>query len=798
MLEKMINGLWLYAYQQPLYCYYYKKLKVESNLVLLETTYGKNLSGHIYYIIKELSNNYEKFKLCVAVDDVKKAKKFLKQQNLNNVKLVKYLSRDYLKLLASSEYLINDRAFFSFFIKKEGQQYINFWRGTPLKTIGKDTPQLTDVANFQRNLYMADKIMISNEYTGSHLAKSHGLNGVYQGKMLIAPSPRNSILLDNQKRMKLRKELNIENKKALIYMPTWRGTSSNLLKSNEKILEELKYLDQNLTKDSHLFVKFSPFQNQIDLSQFHQISLMPPIYELYEFLTAIDVLITDYSSIMYDFLLTNRKIILYTYDQEAYCCARGMYDDINRYPFAQAHTISELIQEIHNPDVNVNYEEMRLEFCPYDHLNGVSIICDYIFNHTPHHQIKEMKLKENKETVVLFGGAFWDNGVTTALLNTFEEIDLHKRNYMVVLGQKQLRKEYFFRIRELDSSIITYPIPEVINAGLIDRFLYLAYMKLEYFSNSWIDKRVKMVVENDFRRLFGSLKIDHFIHFTGFGNRYAELLKQAPNELNKVMYIHTDMFQEYQAKKNFNKRIIFDTYKQVDKVAVVNHHLKSNLIHYFPKLKNKLYTMNNFLGEGRIRKLAEANLHQILMNTKMDYGNQAELIGNLSNHTITNFINIGRYDYQKGHERLIRAFESVYKQNGNTRLIIVAPHGLLRDQTLNQISTSVAKNAIYVLGRMDNPYPLLKQCEAFVLSSYYEGLGLVAYEALAVGITLITVDLAETIAYLKFDEAIIVDNSESGLVTGMLTYLSNGRPLKEFDFSDLKQRSIDEFEKLLE
>jgi glycosyltransferase involved in cell wall biosynthesis len=366
----------------------------------------------------------------------------------------------------------------------------------------------------------------------------------------------------------------------------------------------------------------------------------------------------------------------------------------------------------------------------------------------------------------------------------------------VLLGQKQLKKEHVFRIRNLSDKIIFYPFPEHLNAGILDRFLYLAYMRFEWFDLAWIRKRVSSIVKNDYKRITGDLKVDHFVHYTGFGNRYSELIKHVPDKVNTVMYVHTDMVAEYKAKKNFSKKIIFSAYEQVDKVAVVHENLKSGLTHAVPAISNKLYVMNNFLGEERIRKLAKANLLETLSAPQIEHGNKENLISDLNAKDISTFINIGRFDYQKGHDRLIEAFEAVYQENQNTRLVIVAPHGPLRNETLAKAANSPATLAIYILGRMSNPYALLAKCGCFVLSSHYEGLGLVVYEALALGISVVTVDLKETTAYLQNDEAIITHNSARGIEEGMHKFLFGGGSNNEFDFSIPKERSKLEFEML--
>ena len=795
-IKRIRNAIKIFLYQQPFYYYYYKKINVEKNIVLLESTHGQTFGGHVFYLVCELEKYSSNLKLFVAVQDVEKTKSFLIKYNLKNVRVVRHMSREYFKLLASAEYLLNDSSFYHFFIKKVGQKYINFWHGTPLKTLGKDMENVTDAANVQRNFYMVDKLIVGNNFLANTLASAYGLHGIYQGKMVIAPSPRNSILLDTKKRDEIRQALKMDSKHVSFYMPTWRGSIDNISNDNNKLYDDLRYLSKNLSTENVLYVKLHPFSKSVDLGEFENVFAMPAEYELYEFLTAIDVLVTDYSSVMYDFVLANKKVVLYIYDKDEYFNTRGVYDDIHRYPFVQVENIHELLMEIQDSQV-VDYKIMIDEYCPFDCVNGAQIVCDYIFKEKSHELIAESSLLNGKETAFVLGGGFWDNGVTTVLLNTFDNIDLDKRNYVVLLGQKQLKKEYEFRVRNLSEKIIFYPFPELITAGVVDRFLYLAYMRFEWFDSGWIRKRIGAVVRDDYKRIVGELKIDHFVHFTGFGNRYSELIKHVPDEVNTVMYVHTDMVAEYEAKKNFSKKIVFSAYEKVDKVTLVNGNLKEGLSRAIPAVHDKLYVVSNFLGEERIRELAKVEMFETLVEVEMEHGNKETLISDLNNEDISIFVNIGRFDYQKGHDRLIEAFEVVYQENPNARLAIVAPHGPLRDQTLMQASSSLASLGIYILGRMSNPYALLSKCDCFVLSSHYEGLVLVIYEALAVGISVVTVDIKGATTYLDNDEAIIIPNSVDGLAKGMQKYLA-GYSINEFDFTVPKEQSKLEFELLFE
>ena len=68
-----------------------------------------------------------------------------------------------------------------------------------------------------------------------------------------------------------------------------------------------------------------------------------------ELLDAADILITDYSSVMYDFANTGRKIKLFVYDSQEYEGARGMYENVEEYTFAKVKTVQELSRELQMP-----------------------------------------------------------------------------------------------------------------------------------------------------------------------------------------------------------------------------------------------------------------------------------------------------------------------------------------------------------------------------------------------------------------------------------------------------------------
>ncbi|MEJ7195144.1 CDP-glycerol glycerophosphotransferase family protein, partial [Staphylococcus epidermidis] len=88
----------------------------------------------------------------------------------------------------------------------------------------------------------------------------------------------------------------------------------------------------------------------------------PDAYDIYDFMSAVDGLITDYSSIMYDFASQNKKIILFNYDYDEYLSSRGMYENINDYPFYITDKINELVDYINKEDT-VEYSSFTDKYC---------------------------------------------------------------------------------------------------------------------------------------------------------------------------------------------------------------------------------------------------------------------------------------------------------------------------------------------------------------------------------------------------------------------------------------------------
>jgi CDP-glycerol glycerophosphotransferase len=274
----------------------------------------------------------------------------------------------------------------SYFKKRSGQIYLQTWHGTPLKKIGFDIEAIDGSdrkrrKNLEREVASWDYLIAQSAWAGNVLATAFQ----YEGEVLDSGYPRTDRLVGTEaaaERTRIRSELNLpRDAKVVLYCPTWRDSTSFSLQLDFARLSE--GLD-----DRYLFL-FRAHQivtvteGPLDHARVRDVSSYSDVNDL---LLAADVLITDYSSVMFDFAVTRKPIIFFAYDLSQYRDQlRGVYFDLEALaPGPIASTTDEVEKALASLDVGSDpyasaYDEFVATFCPTDDGSAAARVVDSVF-----------------------------------------------------------------------------------------------------------------------------------------------------------------------------------------------------------------------------------------------------------------------------------------------------------------------------------------------------------------------------------------------------------------------------------
>lgn len=534
----------------------YEKLAVDSHLILFESKHGEDVAGNIFALLKELTHSrYETYRILLAMEPTYMGSysRLLEKYNLNHVAMIEIRSKEYMRALASAKYLITDTSFPPYFIKKKEQVYLNTWHGTPLKAMGRIVPAREyALGNVQRNFLIADYLLYQNDFSKDVFQEDYMIKNIYPGKMLVAGYPRNSVFCKPDRYQQIRKECGLSNKQVIVYMPTWRGLLHK--KETAKQLERLgvffTQIDKSLTSSQVFYVKLHPFvKNELDYSGFKHIKEFPAGYETYDFLNASDALVTDYSSIMFDYGVTGRKIILFTYDREEYADGRGLYFDLESLELPKVETVEELIEGLNSG--KKAYPDFQAKFCSYDSLDTPRQVMEtLLFGQT---EIKDKFKVEQitppaKKKVLVFIRSLKDDDYTHKLINTINGINTDRYDVYVSMKAGGARKNTHM-LSLLRKEINYIPITYEVNYTRSDYILSKLYLKFGIGNGNRMDQ----ILKREIQKYYGDVQFDYVIHQSEFDRMVGHMCSlMADTTVYNFKYFD---YEKYKDNRKYRKQV---------------------------------------------------------------------------------------------------------------------------------------------------------------------------------------------------------------------------------------------------
>lgn len=795
MYQNLRNPWWM---AKKKYIQHFDTLPINEKSILIESQHGTEMNGMVFYLLKYLSGS-EKYRdytiyLCARVGKIKAFRKTLNFYKINNVKLVALSSDEYFQILASAKYLINDNTFLPFFIKKEGQVYLNTWHGTPLKSLGRGIKNdCHAIGNTQKNFVSADYLLFPNEHTKNAILKDYMIENISDGSCIMAGYPRNEAFFNSERRQQLKETLHLENKKIYAYMPTFRGTPKNggTSKCSHYMNYFLYELDRQLQDDEILYVNLHPVATKdVQFREFKHIRNFPVAYETYDFLNIADVLVTDYSSVFFDFACSRKKIVLFTFDKEDYLADRGMYMSMEELPFPQVRNADELLAELRS---GKNYDDTEFmdRFCKYDNEAASQKLCDYVILGQDT-GLEIQKIPNNgKKNVIMYAGNLSGNGITASVRNLLSSVDLDKHNFYLAF--------YTEKVKPFKNTIHTFPEKTNYFAMAGDQNLTVPELFFKKaFQMKWISapmymKHQEKRLKQDFLRLFGGAKFDHVIQFNGY--EADVILTFSTFDGPNSIFVHSDMLQEIKTRGNQRLDVLKYAYSHYKNVAIVTEDMHDPT-YKISGCEENIRLSKNLINYSTILSKAEEPVSfDPVTKTSMP----KEYILELLDSDKELFINVGRFSPEKGHERLVSAFAKYHKDHPDSYLIIMGGSSLKNGYAnlCQYVKDAGLQEYVILIERVSNPYPIVKACDHFVLSSFYEGFGLVLIEADILGLTVVSTDIPGPRGFMKKYGGTMVDNSEEGILEGMKMLHSGEIEPMKVDYEAYNQEAIREFEHLL-
>ncbi|MEY8598326.1 MULTISPECIES: CDP-glycerol glycerophosphotransferase family protein [Mammaliicoccus] len=306
--------------------------KIE-NIIIYESFSGKAFSDSPKKLYQYLSSQLKGYEHVVVVDD----EKLKNELNKLNIQTVNKNTKEYFKLYNKAKIWISNIRLSPQIEKKSNQIYIQTWHGTPLKKLANDQTVISipDVTleeylyGFTKETERWDYLISPSEIATSRFKSAFKLK---DDQILTLGYPRNDDLINfNHKNYinELKKKHNIPSgKKVILYAPTWRDNDREEKgQYNLNLKLDLKDFKSKLADEYILIIRAHYLVSKnLELDNYSNIYDLSNANDINELFLMSDILITDYSSVYFDYANLKRPILFFAYDKDEYANdIRGFY-----------------------------------------------------------------------------------------------------------------------------------------------------------------------------------------------------------------------------------------------------------------------------------------------------------------------------------------------------------------------------------------------------------------------------------------------------------------------------------------
>lgn len=689
-------------------------LPLRDNLVFYESNLGLSIDCNPYAIYRRLRKEKGRDLFHVWAVDGEVSIPLDVQADPNTV-VIKKSSLAYTKMLATAKYVVNNSTFPTYFIRREGQVYLMTWHGTPLKTLGKDQHgAVMTHGNMARNYLQASHMIFPNEHTRRVMIDHADIGELVTGKIEITGYPRNDVLV--------RTAGSTGNVQPIaLFAPTWRESDSMEAQASHlvRVCDALRSAGFRPLLRAHHYVEKAA--RELD----SQLEFVDRAVSTYDLLPEVDLLVTDFSSIYFDFAVTNRPIVFFVPDWEDYSNERGVYFDKSHLPGAVCEDYDELLATLAcYPGLPLASEQFLHEFAPMEDGSATERTIDLIFGQEKDNPDVTISLKAvERSPQILFRQSLIPNGMASSFVSLSKQLVTHGIGVTVLTAGEALRSD-----ENRQQTLKVLPA----EAKVIGRVGPIVKSAIEYH-NSIIDRnRTKersllseethrLMFEREANRIMPGSSFDAYIEFDGYSEFMADImLALANNRALTGLYLHSDIVAEAKTRMPELYRMI-DIANKFDKVVSVSERLmKLNSLKYLHErgvqMENPAYIENSIVGDEIVMK----------SHAEMEIGLPEGFVDGY-------YVHVGRFSPEKNQLFLLDVLGELVQKGCPAKLVFVGD-GPERSRIEERVEALGLSSHVFFTGMVQNPYPYIVNSNGLLLPSLHEGQPIVILEAATLGI----------------------------------------------------------------
>lgn len=703
----------------------------------------------------------------------------------SNVHFVEYQSFGYARWLATAGYLVNNTSFPHWFIRRQSQRYANTWHGTPWKYMGRDIRE--DGFSFQnvaRNLLQATDLFLPNEHTSKSLIEKQDIAGLLQRQPHITGSPRVDVTLRTaEKPQDVLHRLSVgTDRLRVLYAPTWRGKVGAVEPDTQPFVDailELAGRDVEVLVRIHHFVEEALTATDLPSN----VTVVSASIDTNELLGVTDILVTDYSSILFDFLPLNRPLLKYMFDLDAYEADRGLYFRPGEVPGESCTDLRELgdaldrVIEGSQLQVNAPADDVAALWACEDGAAGARAI-----------EILMSPLAEAAAAPpprhLLSVGGLQPNGITRSFRNLLRNLGEDGVRVQVLLPKRIVANE---EPRALAAELSSYADFTIYYGNVVgtrmEKFAWKKYLSRRTPVSRGIRDAMRSQMSRLRRLYFSDVPFASVIDFDGHFPDQAALIALGFPEATPSVYIaHSEFCREMDLKFPGHQSTA-QLFTSFDRVASVSDSVRlansEGLAARFDTPESVHVTLPNTIDVNDIVERSKEPVEDDIREWLALPGPHITVVA--------------RFSVEKNHEMAIAALAEAHARGVKARLLFLG-EGALKQRAIRQVEKLGLGEFVFFAGQRTNPYAVMAHVDGVLLPSKHEGQGLVLIEAMTLGVPVAATNIPGPASVIADPSmGLLVEPTLAGIADAICALGQKSVPVAVFDASQYQRDAVEAF-----